>query len=137
MVRTTRSHSDALSSSRSGGQGAVIGRGTRVRGRVTGEGNLSLEGSIEGDISLRGDLTIQEGARATSNVDAQAVVIGGELDGDVVARGIVRIEAGARVHGDVRGESVAIDEGAEFDGRLDAEFELPAELGGASGGRRR
>lgn len=137
VSRTTRSQSDGLGSSGAGRE-AVIGRGTRVRGRVSGEGSLSLEGSIEGDISLRGNLTIHEGARASSNVEAQVVTIGGELEGDVSARGIVRIESGARVKGDVRGESVAIEEGAEFDGHLDAEFDLPAELsGGTSGGRRR
>lgn len=109
-----------------------------MRGRVTGDGSLLLEGTVEGDITLRGDLTIEEGARAASNVEAQTVTVGGELEGDVIASGVVRIAAGARVKGDVRGEAVAIDDGAEFTGRLDAEFELPPELmGGTSGGRRR
>jgi cytoskeletal protein CcmA (bactofilin family) len=111
---------------------AIIGRTTRVRGRITGDGDLVVDGTVEGDITVSGDLTIGEGAKATSAVDAQAVTIRGELDGDISARGIVRIEAGARMRGDVRGESVAIEEGAEFAGRLDAAFELPPELGGSS-----
>jgi hypothetical protein len=32
----------------------------------------------------------------------------------------------------MRGENIAIEEGAEFAGRLDCDFELPPELGGAS-----
>ena len=102
----------------SGGE-AVIGRSTRVRGRVSGDGDLRLEGSIEGDVHIRGALTIS-----------------GELEGEVRADGVVHIEAGAKVRGDIHGESVAIDEGAEYVGRLDAQFELPPELGGAPARRR-
>jgi cytoskeletal protein CcmA (bactofilin family) len=125
-----------MDGSRSGSE-AVIGRTTRVRGRVSGDGDLVIEGTVEGDIVLGGDLTIAEGGRATSSIQADAVTLRGELDGDVRARGVVRIEAGARVRGDVLGEAVALEEGAELVGRLDAAFELPAELGGATGGRRR
>jgi cytoskeletal protein CcmA (bactofilin family) len=127
----------ARTSARSEGREAIIGRSTRVRGRVSGDGDLVIEGTLEGDITLRGDLTISEGGRATSTVEAAAVTLRGELDGDVRASGSVRIEAGARVRGDMHAESVSLEEGAEFVGRLDAAFELPAELGGASGGRRR
>jgi hypothetical protein len=43
----------------------------------------------------------------------------------------VRIAPGGRVKGDLHGTGISIDEGAEFAGRLDAEFELPPELGGS------
>ena len=87
-----------------------------------------MEGTVEGDITLRGSLTIAEGASATSNVEAEDVTIAGALEGDVAASGQVRVNAGSRVRGNLRGAGVAIEEGAEFAGRLDCEFDLPAEL---------
>ena len=120
---------------RTASRDAVIGRSTKVRGRITGEGDLVIEGTVEGDVSLRGDLTIGESGSLASNVDANTVTIAGSLEGDVRARGVVRIEAGARVAGDMHGTSVAIEEGAEYTGRLDAQFDLPPELSGESLGR--
>jgi cytoskeletal protein CcmA (bactofilin family) len=114
-----------------GDRRAVIGASAKVRGRVHGDGDLVVEGAIEGDVAIRGDLTVESGARLASNVEAHAVTIGGVVEGDVSARGVVHVRAGATLRGDVRGESLAIDEGAEFAGRVEAEFDLPPELGGS------
>jgi cytoskeletal protein CcmA (bactofilin family) len=123
----------AQRSSRGGNDArAVIGASTRIRGRITGDGHLTVDGSVEGDIAIRGDLVVGEGASLTSNVEAESVSIAGSLDGDVSARGLVKLGAGAKMSGNIKGEQIAIDEGAEFAGRLDCDFELPAELSGSS-----
>jgi cytoskeletal protein CcmA (bactofilin family) len=125
----------ARTTTRSDGQGARIGSAARVRGRIHGDGDLVVEGHVEGDLAIRGDLTIADGGVVTcKTVEAQSVTIGGTLEGDLAATGPVRLVAGAKVRGNLRGSAVAIDDGARFSGRLDCEFDLPAELGGASRG---
>lgn len=115
------------------GAQARIGGSTRVRGRIHGDGDLVVEGQVEGDVAIRGELTVAEGASLTSKaVEAQTVTIAGAFEGDVAATGPVRVVGGARVRGNLRGSSVSIDEGARYSGRLECEFELPAELGGSS-----
>ena len=130
---------DARGHGRSSGESeARISRGARVRGRITGTGDLVIEGNVEGDVNVRGDLTIAEGATVTSpSVGAGAVTIAGTLEGNVAATGPVRLAPSARVRGDLQGTQVAIDDGARFSGRLDCEFDLPPELGGASQGETR
>jgi cytoskeletal protein CcmA (bactofilin family) len=118
---------------------STIGATARVRGRVTGEGDLVVAGRVEGDITVSGDLRIEDGAQCTSNVEANAVTIGGALEGDVLASGLVSLGASARVRGDVRGAGLAMEDGATFAGRVECDFELPEGLGGAgqsSRGRR-
>jgi cytoskeletal protein CcmA (bactofilin family) len=118
-----------------GASAARIGEGARVRGRIGGDGDLTIEGSVEGDISIRGNLVLASGASARSDIEAEEVSISGDFEGSVRASGAVRIGAGAKVRGDVRGSSVAIDEGAEYAGQLECEFDLPPELEAPRGRR--
>lgn len=123
-------------SSSAGESGALIGETTRIRGRVSGDGDLTIAGTVEGDITLRGSLTIEGSGSATSNVEASAVTVAGSLDGDVSSSGPVVVASGARVKGNLRGSGVAIEDGAQFSGRLDMDFELPEGLTGAPAKRR-
>ncbi len=120
------------------GRDARIGSAARVRGRVHGDGNLIVEGHVEGQLAIRGDLTIADGASVTVEIiEAHAVTIAGALEGDVAATGAVRLGASARVRGNLRGAAISMEEGARYSGRLDCEFDLPPELGGASRGETR
>ncbi len=110
------------------GASAVLGVGTRVRGRVTGHGDLTVLGDIEGEVRIRGELVVAEGGRVVSDVDADALRVSGSLEGNATVTGDVTVAAGARVRGDIRGATICIDEGADFHGHLDSEFTLPREL---------
>ena len=61
------------------------------------------------------------------------MLVGGALTGDVAATGAVVIRATARVEGNMSGAEVSLEEGASFSGRIEAEFDLPAELEGRQG----
>ncbi len=114
--------------------GARIGEGTRVRGRIGGDGDLTIEGTVEGDITLRGDLVIAVGGSVAGDaIEADSLTVGGELTGDVKVTGQVRALAGSKMRGNVTGGGIAIDEGAEFAGRIECEFDLPPELEAGSG----
>jgi cytoskeletal protein CcmA (bactofilin family) len=126
QARTHKSNRDASDAS-------TIGAGARIRGRVTGDGDLVVAGHIEGDILVRGDVTIADGASCTSNVEGHEVTVAGTLSGDVSASGGVTIGASARFRGNVRGGAITLEDGASFAGRIDCDFELPEGLGAATG----
>jgi cytoskeletal protein CcmA (bactofilin family) len=105
--------------------GAVLGRGLRVVGRVRGEGDLQIEAEVQGDVSVGGTLELAEPARVTGSVDADAVVVAGQLDGDVTARTSVAITASGRLRGSIKAPEVSLQEGGSLDGRIEADVELP------------
>ena len=118
----------ARTATRGGNSEARIGGGTKIRGRIAGDGDLVVEGEVEGDISVGGSLNVASGAKVTSDVEAKDATIAGALEGSVTASGPVRVVAGSRVRGNLKGSTVSIEEGAHFAGRLECEFDLPAEL---------
>jgi cytoskeletal protein CcmA (bactofilin family) len=113
------------------GDASTIGSGARIRGRVTGDGDIVIAGQVEGDIVVRGDVTIVEGASCTSNVEGHEVTVSGTVSGDVSASGAVTVGSTARFRGNVKGGSFSLEDGASFAGRIDCDFELPDGLGEA------
>jgi cytoskeletal protein CcmA (bactofilin family) len=121
------------SSSTSHGGTAILGKGAHIRGRIAGDGDLRVEGAISGDVAVKGQLIVSDGAEVVADVQAGSVVVEGAIEGDISATEAVAIRASARVSGAIRGSSISIEEGANVSGRIDADFELPPELGGKAG----
>lgn len=109
---------------------ASIGRTTRIVGRLTGDGDLLVEGRIEGEVSLRGSLAVGDGGVVVAPVEAADVTVNGLVDGDVTARGAVTLRAGGSVRGAITASRIAVEDGAKFTGRIEMDVELPAGLGG-------
>ena len=108
---------------------SVIGAGTRLTGRVTGEGSVRFDGAVRGDIQIAGAADIAAGATVEGNVQADAVDVSGSLIGDVSARGPIAVRSGALVRGELKGAEVSIEPGSRVSVRIDTQFEL--ELGSA------
>jgi cytoskeletal protein CcmA (bactofilin family) len=90
----------------------IIGRTTRVRGRVQGTTDLEVHGFVEGDISVSGDVTIAQAGIVGANVKGRRLLVRGAVKGDLTGDEAILLEDGARVAGDVRAPRVAIAPGA-------------------------
>lgn len=105
---------------------STIGRGTTVRGNVTGEGDLEVDGRVEGSIAVTGDLTIGEAALVRSDVSGRSVVVRGAVAGNVTAAELIVLEAGARVVGDLGAPRIGIRPGALVRGHVSTTGSAPA-----------
>jgi cytoskeletal protein CcmA (bactofilin family) len=105
----------------------VIGRATRVRGRLTGAVDLEIQGFVEGDIAVGGDVTVDAQGMVGANVHGRRLRVRGAVRGDLVGDESVLLEQGARVLGDVRAPRVAIAPGAFVRGHVQTgEGDAPA-----------
>ncbi len=91
---------------------SVIGRTTRVHGRVTGAVDLEIQGFVEGEVAVGGDVTIDAHGMVGAGVRGRRLVVRGAVKGDLVGEEAVLLEDGARVVGDIRAPRVTIVPGA-------------------------
>jgi cytoskeletal protein CcmA (bactofilin family) len=99
--------------------GCVIGAKTVIKGEVTGEDDVIVEGSVEGQIRIARDLHIAEEGSVKANIDASSVIVAGEIVGDCHASNKVEIQASGRMTGNIRAPRIVIAEGAVFKGNSD------------------
>jgi len=80
----------------------VIGRSTRVVGKLYGDGPVVVRGDVRGTIAIRGGLSVRGGGRVDADVQAHSIDLAGE------ARG--RMSAASRV---------SVAETGDFEGEMD------------------
>jgi cytoskeletal protein CcmA (bactofilin family) len=98
----------------------VLGSTVVLRGELTANEDLTIEGQFEGTISLEEHcLTVGADGQVKAEIRAGQVVIVGTVTGKVVAREKVEIRRSGRLMGDLVAGSVAIEEGAYFKGSID------------------
>jgi cytoskeletal protein CcmA (bactofilin family) len=98
---------------------SIIGRTTRIRGRVSGAVDLEVQGFVDGEIAVGGDVTIDTHGMVGAGVQGKRLVVRGAVKGDLLGSEAVLLEDGARVVGDVRAPRVVIAPGALVRGFVD------------------
>jgi cytoskeletal protein CcmA (bactofilin family) len=99
---------------------ARIGASIQIKGQVSGDEDLQIDGKVDGPISLRGhQLTVGAAAQLNSEIHAGEVVVSGKVVGNVHARGRVDIKADGSLIGDISTARISIEDGAHFKGRIE------------------
>jgi len=99
---------------------ARIGASIEIKGEVTGDEDLQIDGKVHGPISLKGhELTVGSTAQLESEIHAGEVVVAGKVLGNVYARGRVDIRKDGSLIGDIASARISIEDGAHFKGRIE------------------
>jgi len=99
---------------------ANIGKTVSVKGDLSGNEDIYVDGQVEGNIHLSGhNLTIGPNGRVRANVSAKNVTVAGTLDGNIVAGERTEFRKTAVANGDVQTKRIAIEDGAFFKGKLE------------------
>ncbi len=99
---------------------AVIGATIRIKGEISGDENLVIEGSVVGSVALKGhDLTVGQNGEVQADLTAKTVKVEGQVTGDIQGEEKVVITKSGRVRGNITAPRVTLEDGAKFKGAID------------------
>jgi cytoskeletal protein CcmA (bactofilin family) len=110
---------------------ATIGPSIFIKGDLSGEEDLVIEGRVEGKVDLKqNNVTVGKNGRVKADVFGKVVVIEGEVDGNVFAREQAILRQSGAIRGNITAPRVILEDGSRFKGSID--MESPKEMGGGA-----
>src|ERR1700691_64330 len=102
------------------GSTARLGASLHVKGEISGNEDLHVDGSVEDLIQLEDrKLTVGASAKLTADVVAREVVVYGSVKGNLRARDRIEIKKDGSVVGDLTTARIMIEDGAYFKGSIE------------------
>ena len=91
---------------------ARVSQGIRIKGEISGRGDLFLDGVFEGNIHIAdGSFTVGPHARVTAEIEASEIIVHGEVIGTLKGER-VHVSSTGRVTDDMETRGIVIEDGA-------------------------
>ena len=112
---------------------ARLGPSLHIKGEISGNEDLLLEGSVEGLVQLdERKLTVGATAKLTADIIAREVVVYGTVKGNLRAKDRIEIKKDGSVNGDLTTARIMIEDGAYFKGSIEIDKSAEKESGSFS-----
>jgi len=109
---------------------ARLGVSLHVKGEISGNEDLLIDGSVEGLIQLdERKLTVGPSAKVTADIIAREVVVYGNVKGNLRAKDRIEIKKDGSVNGDLTTSRIMIEDGAYFKGSIEIDKSPEKESG--------
>lgn len=96
----------------------VIGQDVVIKGEITVEKGLRVDGQIEGAVTTKGKVHVGKSGTLAAEVNGGSVTIEGKVKGNITASDRVTLEATSNVSGDLTATKLVVNEGASFSGKV-------------------
>jgi cytoskeletal protein CcmA (bactofilin family) len=99
---------------------ATIGTSIMIKGEVTGNEALFIEGTVDGTIRIPDHrVTVGKDSHVTANITAREVVVMGAVKGDIHCTDLLDIRAESNIQGEIVTRRIRIDDGAMLRGSVE------------------
>lgn len=99
---------------------ATIGRSITIKGEVSGDEDILIQGRVDGSVNLKQQsVTVGPEGRVKANITGKAVIVEGEVQGNLKADDQVILRSTAKVQGDITAARLILEDGAVFRGGVE------------------
>jgi cytoskeletal protein CcmA (bactofilin family) len=100
--------------------GTVVSTGLHIKGEISGNEDMLIDGLVEGPIQLgEGMLTVGATGKITADVVAREVIVYGKVEGNLAARDRIEIKNEGSVVGNLTTARIIIEDGANLKGSVE------------------
>jgi cytoskeletal protein CcmA (bactofilin family) len=99
---------------------STIGAGLKIRGDISGNSNLVIEGDVQGKVQMtNGRVTVAATGHVNADIEASEISIDGNVQGNLMATENVRLGATSHVQGSILTRRITIEDGASLRGKVE------------------
>ena len=99
-------------------EATYFGKNLKIKGNVSGNGDIIILGELEGEFNLKGALQVAEPANVTGEVKANSITVKGSVEGTITAVDKIHLDPTAKIKGQINSPKISVTDGATFDGEI-------------------
>lgn len=101
---------------------AVIGPSIRIKGELSGDEDVLIQGQVEGRIELKkNNVTVGKNGQIKADIYGKIVSVEGEVQGNLFSDEKIILRQSGVVRGNLKAPRVHLEDGAKFKGSIDME----------------
>ncbi len=100
----------------SGTSTSLIGAGTSMKGDITSNGDLRIDGTLVGNIHCSAKVVIGANGVVQGDINGQQADIMGKVNGTITVKDLLQLKGGSNLSGNIKAAKLQIEPTANFNG---------------------
>src|SRR6201995_6052584 len=96
---------------------SLIGAGTSMKGDITSNGDLRIDGTLVGNIHCSAKVVIGAGGVVQGDINGQQADIMGKVTGTIKVKDLLQLKGGSHLNGNIQAAKLQIEPTANFTGQ--------------------
>lgn len=128
-----KSKSETAESAVPSGSASLIGSGTSLKGDITSNGDLRIDGTLIGNIICSSKIIIGANGVVEGDISGITADIMGKVTGTIKVKELLQLKSNCQVNGNLHSAKLQIEPAANFNGQCHMIQEAPVSTSGKSG----